>query len=1148
MKRKLYILTTLILVSIASYAANGDVTLTRSGANQRACTISNDLVSVYINTSGEITSFLLYKDSDGNFGNSVQLTTDKGYFSVANSNGAVSLSISSFYVKVQTSDMVEVQYVTPTIDGFEWVIGYIVRRGVAGVYHYVQANCKSDNSNFSELRMGFRGNPSLFNYAYVDDDVQEALPTPSEIVNATTVTDATYKIDDERPIYTKYNYAAFQKDDTVHGMMGDQVGVWMITPSTEWLNGGPMRQDLTVHATETTPIILRHFHGNHFGGVSGVMSKGQSKYYGPHLIYVNQSTNSDVTLAHNEMIANAKAQAVTEQEQWPYTWLRDNNIKKRGSVTGKIAMSSSDASYFATTEYQVILAQPGKKPMLQGDGYQFWAETDSEGNFTINNVRAGSYTLYAYALNGAATGYYELDGITITNGNTTELGTMMWTPDEDRYDEVLWQIGEADHLSAGFNMSGAKRQYGRTNDIPTNLTYTIGTSEEALDWYYAQAHNGTWTIKYNLNELPVYPLRLTIATAGAANAKLTVRSNETTSSSGIGVFRPLHDGSVSRCATLAGRDSIFVADIPVSQLKVGENSLYLNLWGLGTDNLDNSLGGLMYDMIKLEKKNTTIQVISEETVMDFSGETVDNSSGLTAITNYNNTGFYLRGATSLAIPIRVPGKDTRTFNFSDGSTFSGQNFATLSSQTKNDYSELPAANGDVVDKSRLNIGFQTTVPGTVYIAFQAHSSPASESKLRLALNGTIVKEASLTEAAAKSARLDIMEYKATEPGTFFIDSYGSNSNVFYVKFVPNEDPVAPIASTSHWNFRQYYTNDYVLQGTSSSAMLDYSGLYLHVANGHSIQAKTSTLTEAKEIGGVTYSKATTPSILLSVGAGTVKGGYPASSAKHTDVVGIDVTAAGTWYVMVQPRSSSKTFTFNFNGTDYATTYTRDAGVIDILSYHTDDAGPLFLKSTGEYYLIASAFVPDEEETTSQQTSISAAGYATFCSPYNLTLPEGLKAFVVTNVTSSSVTLETISVIPSCTGVVLKGEEGNYVLTTTSSATAVTTNSMMANLGEYTLAKTNDSYYNYTLASGPTFKPSSGSGKLAAGKSFLRTTVAPPEGAKPLELIFIEETDGIREASNKNSTTSDAIYTLSGQRISSPVHGIYIIKGKKVFVK
>ena len=295
MKRKLYILITLILVSIASYAANGDVTLTRSGANQRACTIRNDLVSVYINTSGEITSFLLYKDSDGNFGNSVQLTTDKGYFSVANSNGAVSLSISSFYVKVQTSDMVEVQYVTPTIDGFEWVIGYIVRRGVAGVYHYVQANCKSDNSNFSELRMGFRGNPSLFNYAYVDDDVQEALPTPSEIVNATTVTDATYKIDDERPIYTKYNYAAFQKDDTVHGMMGDQVGVWMITPSTEWLNGGPMRQDLTVHATETTPIILRHFHGNHFGGVSGVMSNGQSKYYGPHLIYV---TNQPIAMLH----------------------------------------------------------------------------------------------------------------------------------------------------------------------------------------------------------------------------------------------------------------------------------------------------------------------------------------------------------------------------------------------------------------------------------------------------------------------------------------------------------------------------------------------------------------------------------------------------------------------------------------------------------------------------------------------------------------------------------------------------------------------------------------------------------------------------------------------------------------------------------
>lgn len=601
-KTKFLLMMLMVVYSLTVQSANGDVTLTRSGSNNRACTIRNDLVSVYIDTQGEITSFLLYQNGDGDASHSVQLTTDKGYFSVANSGGAARLSVNAFYVKVNTSDMVEVQYVTPVIGGFEWVIGYVVRRGVAGVYHYVQANCKADGSDYSELRMGFRGDASLFNYAYVNDDLQDALPTPADIASATEVTDATYRLADGS-IYTKYDYAAFQKDDYVHGMMGDHVGLWMITPSVEWLNGGPMRQDLTVHATNTTPIALRHFHGNHFGGVSVYMNNGQSKYYGPHLIYANYSNASSVATAHSEMVADAKQRAAVEQSAWPYNWLRDESIKKRGTVIGQITLSAEDAAYFKTTKLQVILAQPGSKPMLQGTGYQFWTETDENGNFNINNVREGSYTLYAYALNGAATGYYEKADVAVTANATTSVGTLTWTPDKyGDNSKILWKIGEADHLSMG-KLSGEKRQYGLWNDVPEEVNYTVGSSNLAIDWYYAQAHNGNWYIKYQLDDIPTNPLRLTVATAGAANASMKVRSNENRSTYGVGlgnqaneVFRPKHDGSVTRSATLAGRDSVAVFYIPVSTLKKGENYLNLNLWGIS----ENGAGGIMYDMIKLE--------------------------------------------------------------------------------------------------------------------------------------------------------------------------------------------------------------------------------------------------------------------------------------------------------------------------------------------------------------------------------------------------------------------------------------------------------------------------------------------------------------------------------------------------------------------
>ena len=259
-----------------------------------------------------------------------------------------------------------------------------------------------------------------------------------------------------------------------------------------------------------------------------------------------------------------------------------------------------------------------------------------------------------------------------------------------------------------------------------------------------------------------------------------------------------------------GQTGKVVGEPPVSKLKVGENSLNLSVWGLSTDELGNDLGGLMYDMIKLERKNSTIQVISEETAMGFNGETVDNPTGLTAITNFNNTGFYLRGSNDYKIPLRVPGKDTRQFTFSDGTVYASQNFVTLQGQSKNDYSSFPAANDIVNEASRLNIGFQTTVPGTVYIAFQSQNSPADGSALRLVLNGTVVKSASLQTAAAKTARLDVLEYTADEAGTFFIDSYKSASNVFYVRFVPTGESTGIMAVTKPQT--THHTEVYNLNG------------------------------------------------------------------------------------------------------------------------------------------------------------------------------------------------------------------------------------------------------------------------------------------------------------------------------------------------
>lgn len=973
MKKKIYLTVLLLLVWLTGHAAVGDVVLSPTPASDeisgKTCTISNDLIKITIDTKGQINSCIYYKNGDGDVNNSQELIAGsstyakRAYFSLSNSSGEITPETTAHvYVKTNTADQVEVQYTMQKSNNMEWTIGYIVRRGVSGIYNYAIMNAKG-NCNFEEARMGFRGSASIFNYAYVNDDLQAPLPDPARLTDTYKVTDATYELADGS-IYTKYDYATFQKDDYMHGMMGDNVGIWMITPTVEWLNGGPMRQDLTVHGTDTTPIALRHFHSNHLGGVTVSFKNGDQKVYGPHLMYINSSSAANVEDARAAMIADAKERTETEKAAYPYSWLRAAAAtmfgKTRGTVSGQITMSAEDATYFGTTKYQVILAQPGKKPMLQGDGYQFWAETDESGNFTNNKVRPGTYSLWVYALNGSATGYYEKADVTVTDNQNTDLGTLTWAP--DKYGRILWQIGEANHLSSGFNLSGHKREYGLWNSVPSDLTYTIDTSNPATDWYYAQGHPNTennnktvWTIKYNLSKLPTLPLRLTLATAGAANLKLTVKSN----TKEFDKIEFVHDGSVTRSATLAGRDSLFVLDIPVSWLTKGENSLTLTGWGAAT-------GGIMYDCIKLEQSS---------------------------------------------------------------------------------------------------------------------------------------------------------------------------------------DEPALLTATSRWDFKQFTKDDVVLVGDASNpAVLDCDGLMMHVYYGgtHKIQASQRPSCPSTTIGGTTYS-GTVSALYINANDGSC-GTHGAAEVINFDGYALDLDAAGTFEALVQNGGN---FVFSFNGTDVSSsvTTTNLDNSFKKLSYHATGAGTLYIKGSEAYHLVAAAFEPDAESAMNKKITISDAGYATFSAAQHYTLPAGLTAYRVSDVTTTEVIMAPIAVIPACTGVVLKGDEGSYTLTSTASADAIGTNYLVANLADYALQGNNGSNYNYTLAAGPTFMGSTGSGILASGKAFLRTTVVAASETRRLTLNFSEDdTTGISNLTTTISKGEEAYYDLSGRRVIKPTRGLYIVNGKKVVIK
>lgn len=566
--------------------AQDDVTLTLN--SDRSAVMSNGLLTVSFNKNGNVSAITT---ADGT---AVMTTSQSGYFSfdyrssTSGSTTYVEPAASTVEKVKETADMVEIRY-TNSSYLLGWSIGYIMRRGVSGIYAYAVVTGNESYNELHEARFVYRMNPDIFNYSWTSDDKQGTIPAPVYMRGwVEELQDATWKLLDGST-YTKYDWANFVKDDQLHGLMGDSYGVWLISPSAEWVNGGVTKQDLTTHATDSSPVVLQMLHSQHFGASVGTFDADEQKLFGPCLLYVNSGSSQE------EMIADAKTRAVTEVAGWPYDWFDNDLFPKasdRGTVEGCIAIDGS----FTTKKLQVVLGKPDVKPHQQGDGYQFWTETDDSGNFTIEDVRPGTYTLYAYALDGDALGTYASGSIEVQTGSNS-LGTLTWRP--TRYYEDLWQIGEADRTTAGFLNSDHQREYGLWKNAPANMTYTIGESDPANDWYYTQAVNGTWTVKFRCEESYTSPLYLHIATAGACGGvKLEVRMN---ANSPLRTITYANDAAVYRSATMAGRDSLIVIEVPAKQVVKGNNFLYLKLSNVPSS----GQGGLMYDCIRLEAGTTT---------------------------------------------------------------------------------------------------------------------------------------------------------------------------------------------------------------------------------------------------------------------------------------------------------------------------------------------------------------------------------------------------------------------------------------------------------------------------------------------------------------------------------------------------------------
>jgi len=504
-------------------------------------------------------------------------------------------------------------------------VRYALEQGASGIYTYCTFTHPATYpaAGIGESRFCAKLNDSVFDWMTVDANRNMKMistfdwnhGTPMNMKEARRMNTGI----DTGQVEHKYDYSANQFTVLAWGWSSTtkHIGFWFVNPTDEYLSGGPTKYELSAHrdATFTTsltapapPCLLNYWRGSHYGGSECNTTQGEqwSKVVGPFLIYCNSGDSP------NAMWQDALAESKKQSAAWPFDWVNGVDYphkEQRATVSGKLVLHDPLAPrpMRSFTKLLVGLAAPAEGNVdWQNDAkhYEFWVYGGADGSFAIPNVRPGTYTLHAIA--DGVLGEYAQTNITVQSGRPLNLGSLTWQP--VRYGRQLWDIGIPNRDASEFFKGddyfhwGWYLQYPKL--FPNDVTYTIGKSDYHKDWFFEQVPHSatpddntgnakgnatTWTINFNLADVPQgkATLRLAICGIGARNIDVNVngrpagsvtglRYNATINRDGIGGYWTEKDVQFDAGAMHSGQN-VMTLTIPAGGLTSGIMYDYLRL-------------------------------------------------------------------------------------------------------------------------------------------------------------------------------------------------------------------------------------------------------------------------------------------------------------------------------------------------------------------------------------------------------------------------------------------------------------------------------------------------------------------------------------------------------------------------------------------
>jgi autotransporter-associated beta strand protein len=442
---------------------------------------------------------------------------------------------------------------------------------------------------------------------------------------------------DLHPTWTKYDYSSYQGPTTsarnAWGDSTENVGLWTLLGSAEFINGGPTKLKGAVSGNY---MYNDDFEGHGLGSSpapSAPAGATYTKVIGPYFMYANIGTN------HMQLWQDAQNMGALMASNWPYAWMDESEQdypRHRGTVTGTITAKTGESTVNPVVILGAADAADGDWMYQGASNYLFWTTGDAGGNFSIPKVRPGNYVLFSYV--PGIWGELQISNIIVTADLTNNLGVISWNP--PHLQQRLWRVGTPDHTSKEFRFGNLPKQFGLwwryLNERGQNdLNFTIGQSVESNDWYYAQCimavtpsgtnltdHTQTngiywgprWNVIFNLTNLPTSNVLFTLALAGGRGTAFYTYLNgvnATPSPYQSTGYYTTDGANIYRDVVTVGRYQYYQISFAPNLFVVGTNTLSITIrqggaattWNIGnvTNGYPDLLsGGLIYDFLQME--------------------------------------------------------------------------------------------------------------------------------------------------------------------------------------------------------------------------------------------------------------------------------------------------------------------------------------------------------------------------------------------------------------------------------------------------------------------------------------------------------------------------------------------------------------------